>query len=129
MTTPIDTLYPNQWHFSLIGDIETVWSKYIGRGVNIGVYTDGIQFTHTDLDDNYNNALEIVDGGGFTVTPAPNLANNDTLGTAATGISAAELNGAGTVVDLSRIYSAPLRAYSATKEINYGTKAFRGIQT
>ncbi len=97
MTTPIDSLFPNQWYFNLIGDIETVWNEYTGNGVNIGIYDNGIQFTHSDLDDNYNSALEVVDNNGIPIRPTPNLINNDAQGTAVAGIIAAEKNGDGTV--------------------------------
>ena len=35
MTTPTDPLYEYQWHFDLIGDIETVWDDYTGEGVTV----------------------------------------------------------------------------------------------
>ncbi|QLQ17488.1 MAG: hypothetical protein HZT43_00095 [Exiguobacterium profundum] len=52
--TPSDPLYGQQWHFSLIGDIETIWDEFDGTGVHVGVFDDGIQYTHPDLAANYD---------------------------------------------------------------------------
>ncbi len=97
MTTPSDPLFPSQWHFNLIGDINAIWNEYTGDGVNIGVYGNGIQSTHSDLDDNYNSTLGVVDTNGTLILQTPNLINNAAQGTAAAGIIAAEKNGGGTV--------------------------------
>ncbi|MBE9477303.1 MAG: S8 family serine peptidase, partial [Proteobacteria bacterium] len=121
MTTPNDTLFPDQWHFNLIGDIETIWDQYTGRDVNIGIFADGIQFTHTDLDNNYNNTLQIVDDAGVAVSAAPNLTNNDALGTAAAGIIAAELNGDGTV---GIAYRASITGVNILDATTYGFLGF-----
>jgi hypothetical protein len=61
MVTPVDTIYPNQWHYDLIGDIETIWDEFTGIGVSLGIYSDGVQASHADLDGNYNAALAIWD--------------------------------------------------------------------
>ncbi|EBA02110.1 hypothetical protein RB2150_00355 [Rhodobacterales bacterium HTCC2150] len=42
-TTPTDPLYVNQWHFPLLGDIETIWDEFTGAGVKVAVYDDGVQ--------------------------------------------------------------------------------------
>jgi len=99
MASPTDTLYASglQWHFNLIGDIETIWDEYTGAGVNVGVYDDGVQYTHPDLNDNYDGSLHVVQPGGGPIDPAPNLTNNDSHGTAVAGIIAAEANGEGGV--------------------------------
>ena len=47
--TPNDTLYTSQWHFPLIGDVETVWEDYSGAGVEVAVYDDGVETSHPDL--------------------------------------------------------------------------------
>jgi subtilisin-like proprotein convertase family protein len=97
MTTPTDPLFVNQWHFNLIGDIQTIWDQYNGAGINIGIYDDGVQSNHPDLNNNYSNVLEVQNGTGGTVDQSPNIGNNDGRGTAVAGIIAAENNGGGTV--------------------------------
>jgi subtilisin-like proprotein convertase family protein len=97
MATPTDPLYSSQWHFNLIGDIETIWNDYTGSGINIGIYDTGVQATHADLNDNYNSALAVVDGSGNVIDQSPSLTGSSAHGTAVAGIIAAELNGSGTV--------------------------------
>ncbi len=90
---PTDNLYADQWYLSLLGGIEEVWSDYSGNGVQVGVYDDGIQYTHPDLDDNYD-ASQHVEINGSAVDPMP---VDGPHGTSVAGIIAAELNGTGTV--------------------------------
>jgi subtilisin family serine protease len=89
-TTPNDPLYPQQWHFSLIGDIETIWDDYNGSGVNVGVYDSGVDYNHVDLNDNYDSSLQIVDGLGNAVDPFP--ISGSAHGTAVAGLIGAEAN-------------------------------------
>ena len=81
----------------IFGDIETIWNEFTGSGVNVGVYDDGVQYAHHDLDGNYDASLHVVDDLGNTVDPYPNLTSNDSHGTAVAGLIAAEANGTGTV--------------------------------
>ncbi len=97
MTTPSDSLFSSQWHFNLIGDIQTIWDEYTGSGINVGVYDDGVQSTHSDLNNNYNSGLGVHDNLGSAVNQSPNIGNNAGHGTAVAGIIAAENNGVGTV--------------------------------
>lgn len=93
MATPTDPLFSSQWHFALLGDIETVWTEFTGAGVSVGVYDGAVEASHPDLDDNINNALQVTNFAGNTVTPgAP-----DSHGTAVAGLIAAEANGLGGV--------------------------------
>ena len=55
-----DPLQQWQWHLRLIGDIETIWRDYSGAGVHVGVYDDGIDFTHEDMAANYDASLHFV---------------------------------------------------------------------
>lgn len=96
MTTPTDPFYGQQWHFNLIGDIETVWDEYSGNGVSIGVYDDGIDVAHEDLVANYDSSLEVKDGSGSTVAPTPET-STDGHGTSVAGLIAAANNGTGVV--------------------------------
>ncbi|MBL4751904.1 MAG: S8 family serine peptidase [Amylibacter sp.] len=97
MVTPTDPLFASQWHFNLIGDIQTVWDEYTGAGISIGIYDDGIQSNHPDLNDNYNSTLEVRNSTGGLVEQSPNIGNTGGRGTAVAGIIAAENNGQGTV--------------------------------
>ena len=102
---PSDNLFGNQWHLQNTGqsggiagvdlNVTGVWDDYTGAGVTVAVYDDSVQYTHHDLDDNYDASQHIVLGGGVH-DPAPNAAD-DNHGTAVAGIIAAENNGSGTV--------------------------------
>ncbi len=96
MTTPTDPLYASQWHFDLIGRIETIWDEFDGSGVTVGVYDDGLDYNHTDLAGNYDASLHVVDDLGVAVDPFP--VGDDAHGTAAGGlIGAIDNNGTGGV--------------------------------
>jgi len=96
MVIPTDPLYASQWHFPLLGDIETIWDEYTGAGVNVGVYDDGVEYTHPDLSGNYDPSLHFV-SGGTTYDPMP-IASGDGHGTAVAGIiGATDGNGIGGV--------------------------------
>ncbi|MEL7126680.1 MAG: S8 family serine peptidase [Pseudomonadota bacterium] len=112
MTTPTDPLFGQQWHFPLIGDIETIWDEYTGDGVKVGVYDDGIETDHPDLVGNYDDSLEFsfdYDGDGTDETgsdiPADPMTGFDGHGTAVAGIIAATadngIGGAGIAYDAS----------------------------
>ncbi|MCX7302527.1 MAG: S8 family serine peptidase [Rhodobacterales bacterium] len=95
--TPTDPLYSSQWQYSLIGDIETIWDEYDGSGIHVGIYDDGIDYNHEDLDDNYDGALGAVDDEGNPIDPYPGafVPDGDGHGTSVAGIIAAENNGTG----------------------------------
>lgn len=95
MVASTNPLYSQQWHFDLIGDIETIWAEYTGNGVRIGVYDDGTEAVHEDLDDNYDSTLHYF-GLGYFDDGQPNSAING-HGTAVAGIIAAENNSLGGV--------------------------------
>ena len=90
MVTPTDPLYGSQWHFSLIGDIETIWDDYTGDGVHVVVYDDGVEYTHPDLNDNYDPTSHFQ-YGGLTYDAMP-ISNSDAHGTACAGLIGAEAN-------------------------------------
>ena len=89
---PTDPLYASQWHFGLIGNIERIWDDFNGRGVHVGIYDDGIDFNHSDLNDNYHAALHVVNNLGAVVSPFPArfIPGGDDHGTAVAGIIASE---------------------------------------
>ena len=95
--TPTDPLYASQWHLDLLGDIERIWDEFNGTGVKVGVYDDGVDFNHADLNDNYNAALQARNNLNVVIDAFPDLAT-DAHGTACAGIIGAEANnGAGGV--------------------------------
>ncbi len=96
MTTPTDPLYATQWHFAFLGNIEAIWAEFTGTGVTVGVYDDGIDYNHVDLNDNYNAALQVLDDLGNVINSFP-AALGDGHGTAVAGLIGAEANGTGGV--------------------------------
>src|SRR5262245_63849371 len=105
MTIPFDTLFGSQWYLLNTGqfggtagidiNVTSVWDDYDGSGVHIGVYDDGIEFTHVDLNDNYDASRHVIING-FVHNPFPTLAT-DSHGTSVAGVIAAENDGVGTV--------------------------------
>lgn len=89
-----DQLFSSQWHFALLGNIQRIWDDYTGAGVHVGVYDDGIQYTHPDLAANYD-ASRHFRYGNITYDPAPITltgANPDAHGTSVAGIIGAAAN-------------------------------------
>lgn len=100
---PTDSLMSSQWHLKNTGqsggtagidiNVSAVWDDYTGAGVSIGIYDDGVDFTHSDLDDNYDASQHLVIGGTtYSATPGTGY-----HGTAVAGLIAAENNGTGAV--------------------------------
>ena len=94
-TVPTDPQFSSQWHLTAIGNITRIWDEYRGGGVRVGVYDDGVERTHTDLDDNYNAALHVVFNG--TTFDGNIASSSDAHGTSVAGLIGAEANGSGTV--------------------------------
>ena len=102
---PSDNFFSNQWHLVNTGqsggtagvdlNVTGIWDDYTGAGVTVGVWDDGVSYTHSDLDDNYDTGLHIMIGGS-THDPYP-VSADSAHGTAVAGVIAAENNGAGTV--------------------------------
>jgi subtilisin family serine protease len=91
--TPTDDRYAEQWQLRAIGNFEEVWADYTGAGVTVAVYDDGLQFTHPDLDGNYDAGLHVT-VGGQVLDPSTGASSH---GTAVAGILAAEADGTGIV--------------------------------
>jgi Ca2+-binding RTX toxin-like protein len=98
---PTDPLYGIQWHFASLGTlgseilIQRIWNEFNGTGIFVGIYDDGVEISHTDLNDNYNADHEVVIGGkklsgNVVSTSYPH-------GTAVAGLIGAENNGKDTV--------------------------------
>lgn len=102
MATFRDPLFASQWHFRLLGDIARIWDEYSGAGVTVGVYDDGVQYDHPDLDDNYDATLHFYDPYPIRLTPwidnDGNPRDADAHGTSVSGlIAGAAGNGIGGV--------------------------------
>lgn len=102
---PADPLFGNQWHLLNTGqngavpgvdiNVTRVWDEFTGRGVKVGIWDDGIQYTHPDLVANYDTGLHILING---VPHDPFPASPDSEhGTAVAGLIAAANNGIGGV--------------------------------
>jgi len=78
-----------QWIRNTIG-LDRLGDQYKGLGIDIGIYDDGVQKTHSDLAGNYDSSMEVVINGA-TASPS-----DGKHGTAVAGIIAAvEGNGIG----------------------------------
>lgn len=97
-----DTLFDSQWHLNntVTGidiNVLNVWPDYTGEGVTIGIWDDGVEYTHPDLMDNYVSSLHIPESNaGPTHDPYPeNIFSRH--GTAVAGLIAAANNDLGVV--------------------------------
>ncbi len=100
MTTPTDTLYGSQWHFSQLSSlsgsrlIERIWNDYTGAGIHVGVYDEGVQYSHPDLAANYDASRQVIVNG--STLDGANVGNFG-HGTSVAGLIAASRNGTGAV--------------------------------
>lgn len=132
LSLPSDGYFPNQWHLLNLGqgggragidlDVVPVWDDYTGAGVVVGVWDDGIQYTHPDLDDNYDASLHLIVRGRVH-DPAPQDPGS-MHGTSVAGVIAAEANGHGTV---GVAYGATLVGVDIFYDPQVGTGAFRQL--
>ena len=87
MAAPSDPLYSEQWHFGLIGDIETIWNEYDGTSVHVGVYDSAIEYDHPDFGtDLYDSSLHFVDSTGKIYDPSPTGTGTEAHGTSVAGL-------------------------------------------
>ncbi|MCK6434024.1 MAG: S8 family serine peptidase [Burkholderiaceae bacterium] len=118
-----DPLAPQQWHlFPDVGvNAWSVWPDYTGAGVRVGVFDQGIDPGHTELD---GNLLVALGRDAATLQPGGSpRTRSDNHGTAVAGVVAAERNGLGPVgvaydASLVSIYS-PLDASFTPTEIEH----------
>ena len=104
---PTDTLFVNQWHLLNTGqnggtpgvdiNVTKVWDEFTGAGVHVGIWDDGVQYTHHDLDGNYDASLHIpnTSGGGIMIRCLK--VSVRLMAPAVAGLIARENNGVGTV--------------------------------
>ncbi|MDQ8699757.1 S8 family serine peptidase, partial [Hyphomicrobium sp. LHD-15] len=92
---PDGEYFSDQWHFDFIGDIAKIWEEFNGSGVHVGIYDDGLQASHPDLEGNYDTTLQIIiDGEILNADDDANLGHPH--GTSVAGLIAASNNGFGT---------------------------------
>jgi Ca2+-binding RTX toxin-like protein/subtilisin-like proprotein convertase family protein len=102
---PPDPMASTSWHITdpdnLDINVTDVWPDYTGRNIHVGVYDDGVQDTHPDLDDNYDAGRHFVFNGevfdGTDVVDSGPGGSDKSHGTAVAGIIAADQDGVGTV--------------------------------
>lgn len=94
--TPNDPLYASQWHLTRLGNLQRIWDEYNGAGVHVGVYDDGIEYSHYDLDGTYDPGRHVT-YEGVTYDGVPLDIGDPYHGTAVAGLIAAERNGTGGV--------------------------------
>ena len=146
---PAGDLEGDQWHLSLLGNIEAIWADYTGSGVGVGIFDDGVQLTHDDLSANYDASRHVTVGGVIQTGDAQDLGGAADIrhGTAVAGLIASADNGVGTVgvaygsritgvgifdgpADLNNAYSGFLEAASQSDSfdvINHSWGRFPGF--
>ncbi|WP_108329683.1 S8 family serine peptidase [Limnohabitans sp. 2KL-1] len=124
---PTDVLYSSQWHFSQIGQlgfraglstqgIERVWRDTTGVGVAVGIWDDGVQVSHWDLNANFDATKRVTVSGQLN-TGLP-MTTEDGHGTAVAGLIAAAHNGQGGVGVAFDARVTPVRIFGGADDIN-----------
>lgn len=125
--TPNDPLYDNQWHLALIGrlgftlgqnfsGLERIWADHTGNGIKVGVWDDGVESNHWDLDGNYDSSMHVRVNG--TLNNGQPLTASDGHGTAVAGLIAAENNGTGGVGVAFDASVTGIRIFGGADDIN-----------
>jgi proprotein convertase subtilisin/kexin type 2 len=105
---PNDPLFSDQWHLKNDGafsgskkgedlNVTGAWNMgYTGKGINIVIVDDGVDYKHEDLDIDKANSKDFSgknpDGIDATETSKPNRKRNGSHGTAVAGLAAAKGN-------------------------------------
>lgn len=99
--TPNDPLFPEQWHLKNMAqlggalwadaNIPSVWDTYSGAGIIIGIIDGGLEYTHPDIQPNYNTDLDF-DYNGNDSDPSPGDVTTDRHATSCAGVAAARGN-------------------------------------
>jgi subtilisin-like proprotein convertase family protein len=100
---PNDSRFSAQWYLDNTNssqfdlNVVNVWDEYTGDGVTVGVLDDGFNYTHPDLDGNYDVKSDRDYVSLNNDDNASPVLSADNHGTAVAGIIAAQANGIGTV--------------------------------
>ena len=123
----VDPLYSRQWHLhnNIRCDIraDSAWSTRTGKGVNIAIVDDGVQWRHPDLNDRYKAALsKDLNEGDLDPTPT----RDDGHGTSAAGAALASSNnvcGVGVAPEAGlvgiRLIAEPVADYEEAQGLSY----------
>lgn len=125
--SPNDPLYGNQWHLALIGrlgftlgqnfaGLERIWADHTGEGIAVGIWDDGVESDHWDLDGNYDDSMQVRING--TLNDGQPLTSTDGHGTAVAGLIAAENNGIGGVGVAFNASVTGIRIFGGADDIN-----------
>jgi len=63
MGRPNDPLYDLQAHLPRLGVLESIWDDHTGRGVRVGIYSNGVDATNPDIAPNYDAGLHFRRAG------------------------------------------------------------------
>lgn len=130
--TPNDPLFAAdvQWHFGQMGSlgfavnytasasqgIEAIWRDYQGDGVAVGIWDDGVERTHWDLNANYDDSKQVTISG--TLNNGQPLTEEDGHGTSVAGLIAADDNGQGGVGIAHDAPITAIRIFGGADDIN-----------
>ena len=125
--SPDDPLYGNQWHLALVGrlgftlgqnfaGLERIWADHTGEGITVGIWDDGVESDHWDLDGNYDDNMHVVING--TLNNGQPLTPSDGHGTSVAGLIAAENNGVGGVGVAFNASVTGIRIFGGADDIN-----------
>ena len=96
---PDDPLLGRQWYLGNPDGVDLAvrgaWADYAGAGVTVGIWDDGVDYRHPDLNGNYAAGRHVTIAG-VRHDPAPESPDSG-HGTAVAGLVAAEADGRGTV--------------------------------
>gem|GEM_PF-1526433 len=107
---PTDDWFPYQWYHEAI-NIYDVWDDYTGNGIVVGIYDEGVEYTHPDIAGNYDTSID-YDYVGNDSSPLPDPNDPDeNHGTFLAGIIAGERNDEGVV---GVAYGATLAGFRAS---------------
>lgn len=126
-TTPNDPLISSQWHLSMIGrlgfgtssdisGLARIWADYRGSDINVGIWDDGVETSHWDLDGNYDSSLQVSVNG--TVNDGLASLSSSEHGTSVAGLIAAEANGQGGVGIAYETDITSVRIFGGADDIN-----------
>ena len=121
---PTDPFFADQWHFDYLGDIQKIWEEFTGAGVHVGIYDDGVEYTHPDLAANYDVDSQLTIYGDWYLDALEPTLYGSPHGTSVAGLIAAARNGEGTVGVAygSTITGVPI--FSGIADINYSFDGF-----
>ncbi|MBN8532115.1 MAG: S8 family serine peptidase, partial [Alphaproteobacteria bacterium] len=125
--TPNDPQFNNLWHLkgTYGTNVQEVWNDYRGGGITIGFVDDGTQYTHPDLDDNYNTAIDFDISSG-TPDGAPRT-TSDNHGTTTAGVAGAEGDNGTGVTGVA--YEADIATWRLDFSSDYSDEQFASFYT